>query len=219
MNELENFFYNKPHRICQKWRHYFSIYQRHFAKFRSHSNLKMLEIGVSQGGSLQMWRDYFGPNALIVGVDVVEHCRTFEEGNTKVRIGSQEDRSFLRQLIQEFGDFDVILDDGGHTMMQQIVSFEELFPHVRIGGVYMVEDCHTSYQTQFGGGIRKPGTFIEFAKAKVDEINGRHVQGYASEFQTDIMRTMTAISFYESIVAFERDDVGPIEAVEAGGVM
>ena len=81
MNDLEHFFYNKPHRICQKWRHYFAVYERYFAKFRNRSDLKMLEIGVSQGGSLQMWRDYFGPNALIVGIDLwVSRSAKIENG-------------------------------------------------------------------------------------------------------------------------------------------
>lgn len=164
-----------------------------------------------------MWRDYFGEQALIVGIDISEHCRSFEAHNTKIRIGSQEDPAFLRNLISEFGDFDVVLDDGGHTMRQQITSFEELYGHVRMGGVYLVEDCHTSYQEQFGGGIRKPDSFIEFAKRKIDELNGLHVQGYHSEFNTGFTRTTTGISFHESVVVFERDQVPMIESVQAGG--
>ena len=217
MNDLEHFFYNKPHRVCQKWRHYFAVYERYFAKFRNRSDLKMLEIGVSQGGSLQMWRDYFGPSALIVGVDISEHCRNFAEGNTHVRIGSQSDRGFLRGIVAEFGDFDIVLDDGGHKMDQQIISFEELYHHVHLGGVYLVEDCHTSYQAEFDGGIRKHDSFIEFAKRKVDEINGRHIHTFPSEFVTPITTSTLSVAFYESMVVFERDVTAPVEMVEAGG--
>jgi cephalosporin hydroxylase len=216
MNRLEDFFYNQPHRICQKWKHYFPIYERFFSKFQNKPDFKILEIGVSQGGSLDMWRNYFGDQALIVGIDVTEHCKTFETGNTKVRIGSQQDPEFLKSVIDEFGDFDVILDDGGHMMEQQITSFLSLYAHVKFGGFYVVEDCHTSYQEQFGGGIRKPDSFIELAKRKIDELNGLHVQGYHREFNTDFTRTTLGMSFYDSVVVFEKGEVAPIESVQAG---
>lgn len=163
-----------------------------------------------------MWRSYFGEQAEIVGVDISDHCKAFETGKTKIRIGSQEDPIFLDSLVQEFGQFDLVLDDGGHTMTQQITSFNMLYPSVRPGGIYMVEDCHTSYHEQFGGGIRKPDTFIEFAKRKVDELNGIHVQGYHREFQTEFMRSTSGISFFDSIVVFEKDIIETPESVQAG---
>jgi len=175
MGDLERIFYDTPHRICQKWAHYFRIYERFFSRYRRSRDLRMMEIGISQGGSLDMWRAYFGPEALIVGVDIDPRCRGYENGRTRVRIGSQEDSVFLQELVREFKEFDVVLDDGGHTMSQQIASFEALYPIVRLGGVYMVEDCHTSYHAQFGGALGQSGTFIEFAKRKIDELNGFHV--------------------------------------------
>ncbi len=217
MNELEEFFYNKPHRICQKWAHYFTIYDRYLRKFKSNEQFKMLEIGVSQGGSLDMWRHYFGPHALIVGIDISPHCTDFATEHTKIRIGSQSDRGFLATIIEEFGMFDFILDDGGHTMEQQITSFDMLYPQVAIGGRYIVEDCHTSYHEQFGGGIRKPDSFMEFAKRKIDELNGRHVQGYHAEFHTDFMRQTSSMAFYDSVVIFEKDQIPDIVSVQAGG--
>ncbi len=217
MNRLETFFYTQPHRICQKWKHYFSVYDRHFATFVGRPDLRMLEIGVSQGGSLDLWRDYFGAGLKLVGADIDPNCKRFEEPGVDIRIGSQDDPAFLRSLAEEFGPFDIVLDDGGHTMTQQITSFRGLYPAVRDGGVYMVEDCHTSYHEQFGGGIRKPDSFIEFAKGKIDELNGIHVQGYFREFQTEFMRNCTGMAFYDSIVVFERGVVAPIEPVQAGG--
>ena len=216
MNDLEDFFYNRPHNICQKWSHYFRVYERFFSPLRGKPDLRMLEIGVSQGGSLDMWRNYFGQDALIVGVDVVQQCKIFEQGNTKVRIGSQEDRAFLKSIIEEFGEFDIVLDDGGHTMSQQVVSFEELYNSVRPGGVYLVEDCHTNYHQQSGGGIRKHNTFIEHAKIKIDELNGRHMQGYHKEFNTSFTISTVSICFFESMVVFEKGLVDP-KPVQAGG--
>ena len=215
MSEIERIFYDTPHRICQKWTHYFGVYERFFGKYRGSDDFKMMEIGISQGGSLDMWRAYFGPGALIVGVDIDPRCRGYEGGRTLVRIGSQEDGGFLHELIDEFSSFDVVLDDGGHTMSQQLTSFEALYPIVRPGGVYMVEDCHTSYHSQFGGGLQQRGTFIEFAKRKIDELNGFHIHS-SPELLTDFTRTTTGMSFFDSIVAFEKGLVERPRMVQSG---
>ena len=204
MSDLENFFHGGDHRICQKWESYFPAYEKHLARFRGLSDVRMLEIGVSQGGSLDLWRHYFGQQAILVGIDIEPVCKRFEHGRTFVRIGSQQDEAFLRSVLAEFGPFDIILDDGGHTMRQQIVSFETLFPSLDRRGVYICEDCHTSYQAEFGGGMKNPASFIEYAKDKVDELNGWHAQGGARNYVTDLSRTTTSISFYQSMVVFEK---------------
>ena len=215
MSDLEDIFYNRPHRVCQKWQHYFRVYERFLAKFRNKSDFRMLEIGISQGGSLDMWRMYFGPAAHLVGVDIDARCKGYEGGKTFVRIGSQEDRAFLRSLATEFTTFDVILDDGGHTMPQQIATFEELYPIVRPGGVYLTEDVHTSYHAPFGGGYQKPDTFIEFAKQKVDELNGYHIDSQRTQFAPFYKNTY-GISFYDSMVVFEKEVVPSPRGVESG---
>lgn len=204
MSDLSKFFYDADHHICQKWEDYFPVYECHFGPFRQLRDVRLLEIGVSQGGSLDMWRHYFGHEAILVGIDIDENCKRFERDRTFIRIGSQEDRNFLGALAHEFGPFDIIIDDGGHFMRQQITSFETLYPTLTPRGVYLCEDCHTSYQEAFGGALRGPGTFIEFARAKFDELNGWHVHGGIAESITELTRTTVAISFYESIVVFEK---------------
>lgn len=214
-DSLERIFYDMPHRICQKWSQYFRIYDLFFARYRGRSDFRMLEIGISQGGSLDIWRRYFGPDALIIGVDIDPRCRGYEDGHTLVRIGSQADPAFLQALAAEFSDFDVILDDGGHTMEQQLTSFEMLYPTVRPGGIYMVEDCHTSYHAQYGGGLGKSGTFIEFAKCKIDELNAFHIHSNR-ELITEFTRSTTGMSFFDSMVVFEKGPVTPPSIVQAG---
>lgn len=215
MTTFEELFYDAPHRICQKWEGYFPIYERHFSRFRSISDMRMLEIGVSQGGSLDLWRRYFGHQAIVVGIDIEESCRRFEAGRTFVRIGSQEDPAFLKSVVAEFGPFDIILDDGGHTMRQQIVSFETLYPGLSPRGVYLCEDCHTSYHPEYGGGVGKPETFIEFAKARVDDLNGYHIAENGRITETTL--STTSIAFYESVVVFEKSPHLPPRYVERGG--
>jgi hypothetical protein len=201
---FEKYLAKTDRKGVDKWLNYLEIYDRFFGKYRG-KPVKMLEIGIFKGGSLQMWKDYFGAEASIVGVDINRDCKAFEEPQIDIRIGSQEDRAFLKSVIEEFGPFDLILDDGGHTMNQQIVSFEELFPAVKDGGVYLCEDLHTSYWDGYGGGFKRPGTFIEFAKGLVDQIHGWHIDGGRTEYT----RRIKAIHFFDSIVAFEKDVIHP----------
>lgn len=92
-NPLLELFEKNQGRLIDKWTHYFDIYHRHFARFRN-KPVKVLEIGVFKGGSLAMWRKYFGPQAKIFGVDIDPVCKDFEEDGIKVIIGDQEDRTF-----------------------------------------------------------------------------------------------------------------------------
>ena len=122
MNELEENFNKNEGRLIHKWTHYFEIYDRHFRKFKD-KEINILEIGVSHGGSLQMWRDYFGGKTNIYGIDVNPKCKKLEDKDTKIFIGSQSDRNFLREIKEKIPKIDILIDDGGHTMTQQIVTF------------------------------------------------------------------------------------------------
>ena len=117
-----------------KLHHYFDIYHRHFEAFRGRSPT-VLEIGVQNGGSLHMWKDYFGEGARIYGIDVDPACAHRGPEGSKVFIGSQADPEFLRRVVAETGPLDIIIDDGGHTANQMIVSFETLYPHPVLGPV------------------------------------------------------------------------------------
>jgi hypothetical protein len=202
MNDLEKYFYSNKARLITKWSHYFDIYDRYFARFRGRQ-VTIVEIGVFQGGSLQMWKTYFGPKARIIGIDVNPECKKLEEDNISILIGSQSDRQFLRKLRQEVGPIDILIDDGGHTMVQQIVTFEELFPAVAPDGLYMCEDIHTSYQLEYGGGVKRRGTFIEFAKDLIDKLNAYHSE--QQNLTVDTVTTSTvALHFYDSVLVVEK---------------
>lgn len=200
-NDLEKFYFEAEHRLIDKWLHYFEIYDRLFSKYRE-KKIKMLEIGVSKGGSLQMWKNYFGEDAIIVGVDIDPKCKDFEEKNILVEIGSQEDRKFLHGLIEKYGQFDIVLDDGGHTMKQQITTFEELYPAVNFGGCYLCEDCHTSYWRGYNGGVRKRGTFIEYMKEKIDDLNSQHIEAVYEIIGSKVRNPQILISVLEHTPKF-----------------
>jgi hypothetical protein len=114
---------------------------RQFARFRG-KPIVVLEFGVSHGGSLQMWRNYFGWRAKIYGVDIDPRCKDLESRGTRIFIGDQEDREFLREIAAKIGPVDVLIEDGGHTMGQQIATFQEFYPRMAPNGVYLVEDLH-----------------------------------------------------------------------------
>ena len=203
MNDLEKYFRSNDKRLIHKWNHYFAIYDRHFSRFRGRP-VTILEIGVSQGGSLQMWKEYFGPHAMIYGVDVDPRCKGLEEENIQIFIGSQSDRGFLRSLKKQIPQVDILIDDGGHTMRQQIVTFEELFGQVKDHGVYLCEDLHTSYWMRWGGGHRRMGTFIEFAKGLIDKLHAYHSDQRSLKVD-EFTRTTGSLHFYDSILVIEKE--------------
>ena len=204
-NPLETYFRANRKRLIRKWVHYFDIYDRHFSRFRG-KPVTVLEFGVSHGGSLEMWRDYFGRKAIIHGVDIDPRCRDLAGRRTTIHIGDQEDREFLRRLVDEIGPVDVVVEDGGHTMGQQIATFEEVYPRMAPDGVFLIEDLHTSYWERYGGGYRQEGTFVEYAKGLTDQLNAWHSreEGFSVD---EFTRTTRSMHFYDSIIVFERAEV------------
>lgn len=141
-NPLKTFFDSREiGRGIWKWEHYFDIYHHHFRKFVD-TDVHVLEIGVYSGGSLEMWRHYFGARCHIYGVDIQEACKCYENEHTKIFIGDQENRNFWKSFKEQIPFIDILIDDGGHKTDQQIVTFEEMFPYIRPGGIYLCEDLH-----------------------------------------------------------------------------
>ena len=206
--DLFDYFATNSGRLIFKWLHYFDIYERHFASFRNR-DITFLEIGVFHGGSLQMWKQFFGPKARIIGIDINPICKTYEEEGISIEIGSQEDRAFLKYLSEKYGPFDIVLDDGGHTMSQQIISFEELYPQVRRDGIYVCEDLHTSYWRDWGGGYRQPFTFIEYAKGLIDQLHAWHSKDQESFCVTPFTQTAFGMHFYDSMLVIEKRMITP----------
>lgn len=204
-NPLLRFFRQYDGPRIHKWIHYFEIYHRHFARFRDEP-VTILEFGVNQGGSMRMWQDYFHDDSKIVGVDIDPRCRQFEGGNVSIEIGDQEDRDFLRSIVEKHGPFDVVIEDGGHHMGQQIATFEEIYPAMSEDGCFLIEDLHTSYWPAYEGGLKREGTFIEYAKNISDQLNAWHSR--QDDFVVDdFTRTTKSMHFYDSVIVFERGTV------------
>lgn len=195
-------FLTNDARSIHKWKHYFPVYERHFGRFTGRP-VVFWEIGCGEGGSLQMWKRYFGPYAQIIGLDVRPQCAAFREDQIAVCIGNQSDTAFLDRVLAEFGTPDIVLDDGSHRMSDVLATFRHLYPRLDRNGVYMVEDMHTAYWPKFEGGLRRQGSFIEYCKELIDEINGEYANNV-----TEFTHATLSMHFYDSVVAFERGKHG-----------
>ena len=167
-------YLGNDHRPMHKWHQYFPVYEAHFERFRNR-HITIFEIGVGEGGSLDLWRGYFGPFAVIVGIDIYPRCRQLEGDQVHIRIGSQTDLQFLAEIVNEFGAPDIVIDDGSHLQHHVNATFTFLYPLVAKNGVYLVEDLHTAYWPDHGGGLLRPGSFIETAKGFVDKMHADYI--------------------------------------------
>ena len=199
--ELLGIFASNKGQSVHKWHHYLPLYERYFSSFRN-SPVRLLEIGVFRGGSLQMWRKYFGDSATIFGIDTDPACASYDGQAAQVRIGSQDDPDFLRRVVDEMGGVDIVLDDGSHQTKHQVESFKCLFPRMSQGGVYMVEDLHTSFWRGYGGGYGRRSNFFGFS---ADMINDMHHWWHFNRLKYPSLKNMcSGIHIHDSIAVFER---------------
>lgn len=166
-SEIADLFYAHRGRPINKWTHYLAHYDRFFSRFRN-TPVKMLEIGVFEGGSLELWRKYLGSQATVFGVDIDSACAKKVDAPNQVRIGSQDDPDFLRSVVDEMGGVDLVLDDGSHKGSHIIISFRALFPLLTDGGLYVIEDMHDDY-TEFPGTQRNQS--LKFVKRLIDDMH------------------------------------------------
>lgn len=196
--------------ICNadKWGTHFYTphYMRHLKAFRR-KRIRLLEIGVGGhddpkrgGASLRMWKQYF-PFATIFSIDVYDKSLQ-EESRIKIFTGSQADPEFLQDVVAQTGPLDVIIDDGSHVNSHVIGAFEALFPALRDGGIYVVEDTQTSYWPDFGGDsddLTRADTLMNFFKGLVDGLN--HVEFMRPDYRANYYdKHIVAMHFYHNMV-------------------
>ncbi len=145
MGELYDQFIERTDLNIHKWHHYFPIYEKSFERYRGTAP-RMLEIGVQNGGSARLFAQWLGEGTHITGADIDPECAAHAiPGQLDILIGDQANVEFLDKLIADHGPWDIILDDGGHTNNQIITSFQRLFPHLKEGGTYLIEDTHAHW--------------------------------------------------------------------------
>ena len=177
---------------------YFQVYEEMFSKYVG-KKITFVEIGVLQGGSLFMWREYFGKDARIIGIDLHPNAKELEKHGFEIYIGSQSDKNFWRNFYSKVGKIDILLDDGGHVNDQQIITLSESINNVNDSGIIMTEDVHTSYFKKFGNPSKY--SYINYSKYLVDVVNSRFPD---TEIKKNNFRDkIYSISFYESIVVIK----------------
>lgn len=190
-NPLREYFdSHKTGRGIWKWNHYFEIYHRHFSKFMGRE-VHVVEVGIFSGGSLDMWKEYFGPRCHVYGIDIEPACKTYEDERTRIFVGDQSDRAFWKDFRNQVRSVDILIDDGGHLPEQQIATLEEMLPHLRPGGVYLCEDIHN---------LHNP--FAAYVGGLVNGINAVHKEGVPTGFQSDIH----SVHLYPYVAVIEKNE-------------
>ena len=192
--------FRRGQRLSIKHDSYFQVYERVLAPFVGRP-ITFVEVGVLNGGSLFMWREYLGPQARIIGVELNPQAKRWEAEGFEIHIGNQADPAFWARFFAEVGPVDVLLDDGGHTNRQQIVTTMAAVEHLKDGGVLIVEDVHASYMSEFGNPSRH--SFVSYAKFVVDAIN--HRCEVLPRTRSDVWKRVFGVEFYESMVVLRID--------------
>ena len=152
-----------------KHTNYFDIYDKLLSKYLG-KEITFVEVGILDGGSLFMWREFFGKNARIIGVELNPNATKWREHGFEIYIGDQSDPSFWLDFFDEVGDIDVLLDDGGHRNDQQIITVKSSLPHIRDEGTIIIEDTQTSF-IKFESFQRF--SFVSFLKGKIRSLYAR----------------------------------------------
>jgi hypothetical protein len=211
--DMEDLFWSNEGPVVHKWHHYLPIYDRYLTSWRG-KPVRMLEIGVSKGGSMQLWRKFLGPDAILFGIDIDPACAAFDGLAAQVRIGSQDDAAFLRNVVAEMGGVDIVLDDGSHVSNHIRASLDVLYPLLSDGGLYLIEDLHACYWSNYGGGYGRRGSFMEAVKTMIDDMHHwYHDQG---ERIGATAGHLGAVHVYDSIVVLEKTALSPPRHTQRG---
>lgn len=122
---------------------YLDIYEKFVSRYKN-EKMNVLEIGVLNGASLKLWKEYF-KYSTIYGLDIDPRCIKFNEERIKIYIGSQDDEDVLSKIIDDANTLKIIIDDGSHVNSMTLKTFDILFNHLDKGGLYIIEDLETSY--------------------------------------------------------------------------
>lgn len=217
MNKIEQLF-DATEKPSTKWTGYFDVYERHLSRFVGEAP-KILEIGVLGGGSIELWLKYFGEGTQVIGVDIDPRCLEYKyNGNATIVMGDQSNPAFWDEFLDKNTDFDIIIDDGSHIMEHQILTLQKTFSHLKIGGVFICEDTHTSYWPKWNGGHNKIGTFLDFSKNLTDVLNEQHHIEKQDIRLINNFHNLYSMTFYNSMVVLEKEKSRPFVIKEKGSI-
>ena len=204
MTETEKLFYDSKNNSV-KWKKYFEVYDEFFKPFKN-KNITFVEIGIHNGGSLEIWKKYFGEKSRIIGIDINSQCKIFEKDGYEIFIGNQCDPKFWHNFFKEVGTVDIILDDGGHTNLDQIITTVNVVDKINDNGLLVVEDVHTSFIKEYNSNIKF--SYINFTKEIINKIN--------SNKDSKFKKLIYSISYFDKIIIFRinrqkcKFELGPV---------
>jgi hypothetical protein len=175
MKSLEELHQQHQGKVSDKWSSYLREYDRLFSEYRDQP-INLLEIGIQNGGSLEIWGQYFQNAQCLVGCDINPDCEklSYDDPRLKVVIGDANTDQSEQAILSSAATFDLIVDDGSHRSSDIIRTFARYFPYLKDGGLFVAEDLHCSYWQEFEGGLFDPNSSIGFFKLLADIINREH---------------------------------------------
>jgi hypothetical protein len=199
---LTELFEQHHGRVIHKFPHHIGVYEKLFAPLNDGRDLTILEIGLADGGSLELWRKYFGQNATIIGVDIQDKSFLAEDVDAKILVGDQGKDEFWQAALPQIGRPDIIIDDGSHMCLDQLVTFSALFEVLNDGGLYIVEDIHTSYRAFYGGGLKHPCSLVEYLKRVIDNMHSSEHAGLSDQSH------IFSLQIYPNLAVIEKRNPG-----------
>lgn len=241
---LEQLYAEHSGKVSDKWAIYLVEYERIFGEYRD-KPVTLLEIGVQNGGSLEIWSRFFTNAQKLVGCDINPDCArlVYEDPRIAVVVGDANSDAVQSIVLLHAPVFDVMIDDGSHRSSDIVKSFARYFPHLADGGVFVAEDLHCSYWEEFEGGLFDPFSSITFFKRLADIVNHEHwgiaksrsdiLRGfflhYDFQIDEDVLTHIHSIEFVNSMCVIRKElpqnnSVGSRvisgldETIEAGGL-
>ncbi len=219
MSNLLEIYQNHNGKNSDKWSQYIHEYQRLFNEYRNKS-IRLLEIGIQNGGSLEIWMKYFNNAEKLVGCDINPNCAKLEYDSSKIAVvvGDANSETSEAEILQHSNNFDIIIDDGSHLSKDVIKSFSRYFPHLNENGIYIVEDLHCSYWQEYQGGLYYPYSPMAFFQRLSDIINHQHwginrerkkvLEGFSNEhsttFDNNTLKEIHSVEFYNSLCIIKK---------------
>ena len=192
-------------RGIQKWTQYFDAYERHLKRFVG-GDVALAEIGIFSGGSLEMWRAYFGDKLSLYGIDIAPETKAYENAHTRIFIGDQGDPAFWEKFNAEVRSLDILIDDGSHLAAHQISTFEEMFPRLNPGGVFLCEDVHS-----------ESNAFAAYVAGLADRLHAYGPGPVSGDYQhgvesaaTNLQAMIASIHVYPYLVVIEKRAASPV---------
>ncbi len=201
MKKIADIFKSAPKSII-KFDNYFEIYDRIFSKFIN-KKITLVEVGIGFGGSLFMWKSFFGEDSRIIGIDLNPEAKKLEEHGFEIFIGDQSDPKFWENFYNHVGKIDILIDDGGHRNLQQISSLVESINYINDNGLIIIEDTHTSFMRKKGFKNPSKYSFINYCVRLIENIHRRNP--LVEKENNFFSKKIYSIEFFNSLTVINID--------------